>query len=116
MIGGHWVSRVTWNPWDGRNWCLPNGRMGLILYIVYLTRMGRPGGAIKMSPLQMCMEGLKAVEEGGAKLDCLSMSKKLKVRHTRIDGPNGPKLEIRRQRRCRSGGKLGRCRRGGGCL
>ena len=73
--------------------------------------MGRPGGAIKMSPLQMCMEGLKAVEEGGAKLDCLSMSKKLKVRHTRIDGPNGPKLEIRRQRRCRSGGKLGRCRR-----
>ena len=59
-----------------------------------------------MLPRQVCLEGLKAEAEGGAKLDCLSIAKKPKVRHTQMDGSNGLRLEVRRQRRCRSGGKM----------
>ena len=60
--------------------------------------MKRPGDAVKMSPQQVCLEGSKADAEGGARLDCLSMVKKPKVRHTHRDGPSGPRLEVRRQR------------------
>ena len=51
-----------------------------------------------MSLWQMCLERLKAAAEGGARLDCLSMAKHPKVRHTHTDGPSGPRLEVRRQR------------------
>ena len=51
-----------------------------------------------MSPLQVCLEGLNWAADGGARFNCLSMVKKLKVRHTHKTGPRDPKLGVMEQR------------------
>ena len=68
---------------------------------------------MKMSPLQVCREGLNWVADGGIRFDCLSMVKKLKVRHTRKAEPRAPRLGMMVQRRWSRGGRMGRHHRGG---
>ena len=58
---------------------------------------------MKMSPLQVCLEESNWEEEGGDRFDCLSIAKKLKVRHTRKAEPRDHKLEVMVQRQWRSG-------------
>ena len=41
--------------------------------LVQWMRSNRPGGARKISSLQVCLEGSKVEAEDGAKLLCLSM-------------------------------------------
>ena len=43
-----------------------------------------------MSPLQVCREGLNWAEDRVARLDCLSMTKNPKVRHTHKAWTEGP--------------------------
>ena len=59
-----------------------------------------------MSPLQVCLEESNAEADKGAMLDCHSMTKE-QVRHTCMAGPSGPRLVVRMERRCSSGGKIG---------
>ena len=54
---------------------------------------------MKMSPLQVCLEGLNWEADGGARFDCVSMAKKPKVRHTSKAGPMDARLEVMEQRR-----------------
>ena len=51
-----------------------------------------------MSPLQVYHEGLNWAADGGARFDCLSIVKKLKVRHTRKAGPRAHTLGVKVQR------------------
>ena len=73
----------------------------------------RPGGACNTSALQVCLEGSNWREEGGARLLCLSMPKKPRVRATRMAGPKSPRLEEREHSLCSRGGKIGKRLRGG---
>ena len=66
-----------------------------------------------MSPLQVCLEGLKVDADAVVKLLCLSNVKTLSVRHTCMEAPSGPRLEVRRQRQWRRGGRMGKHLRGG---
>ena len=66
-----------------------------------------------MSPLQVCCEGSNWAADGGARFDCLSMAKKLKVRHTRKAEPRAQRLGVMEQRQWSSGGRMGRRHRGG---
>ena len=61
----------------------------------------------------MCLEESKAEGEVGAMLLCLSNAKKTNVRHTRMEGPSGPRVDIRRHRQCRGEGRIGSHLRGG---
>ena len=58
--------------------------------LVYWTRICCPGGTMKMSPLQVCLEGSNLEADGGARFNCLSMVKKPKVRHPRKAGLRTP--------------------------
>ena len=68
---------------------------------------------MKMSHLQVCLEGSKWEADGGAMFNCLSMAKKTKVRHTRKAGSRDPRMEVMEQRRWGSRGRIGRHRRDG---
>ena len=50
-------------------------------------------------PLQVCLAGSNWEVDGGARFDCLSMTKKPKVRHTHKAGLRDPRLEVMEQRR-----------------
>ena len=95
---------MTWHPWDGEHWHSSNG----------LMCFGPPNhnlearGCHEDVPPTSVPRWIKLEGEGGARLDCCSMVKKPKVRHTRKAGPRGPRLEVMVQRRCRSIGKMGR--------
>ena len=65
-----------------------------------------------ISPLQVCLDGLNCEAEGGSRLDCLSMVKKLKVRHTCKAETRHPRLGLMVQRLCRSRCKMGGCHKG----
>ena len=67
---------------------------------------------MKMSPLQVCLDGLNYEAEGRARFDFLSIAKNRKVRHTHKAGPREPKLELMVQRRWRSGCRMGMCHKG----
>ena len=62
-------------------------------------------GAMKMSSLQVCLDGSNLEAEGGARS---VMAKKRNVKHTDKAGLRGPGLEMMVQRRCKSEGKMGR--------
>ena len=64
---------------------------------------------MKVSPLQVCNEGSNWEADGGARFNCLSMVKNLKVRHTRKAGPRSPRVGLMVQRWWISGGRM--CRR-----
>ena len=51
-----------------------------------------------MSPLQVCWEESNWAADGGARFDCLSMAKNLKVRHKRRAGPRACRLSVMMQR------------------
>ena len=51
--------------------------------LVHWIRIMRPGGAMKMFHLQVCLVGSNCEAEGGARFYCLSIAKKPKVRHIR---------------------------------
>ena len=53
---------------------------------------------MKMSPLEVCLEGSNWAADGGTRFDCLSMAKKLKVRHTHKAGQRDPRLRVIEQR------------------
>ena len=57
------------------------------MVLVHLTMRRIPGGARRTPPLQECLVGSKVFAEGGARLLCLSIPRKPKVRHTFMDGP-----------------------------
>ena len=66
-----------------------------------------------MLPLYVCLEGSKLAADCGARLECLNIAKKAKVQQTLRAGPTRARLEVRRQKRCNSGGKMGSLCRGG---
>ena len=53
---------------------------------------------MKMSHLQVCLDGSNWEVEGGARFDYLSIAKNPKVRHTCKAGPRDLKLEVIIQR------------------
>ena len=55
-------------------------------------------GAMKMSTLQVCLDGSNCKADGGAKFGCFRVAKKPNVRHTRKAGPRSPRLEVIMQR------------------
>ena len=69
-----------------------------------------------MSPLQVCLDRSNWEADGGARFDCLSMVKKLMVRHTRKAGSRDPMLEVMEQRQWSSGERMGRLHRGDVCI
>ena len=71
---------------------------------------------MKMSPLQMCLEGFNWAADGGTRFDCLSMVKKRKVRHTHKAEPRVPRLSVMEQRRWSSERRMRRGGRGGICM
>ena len=55
--------------------------------LVHLTKTNSPGVSVKMSPIPVCLKGLKDVGDAGAKLLCLSKTKKPNIRYTHMEGP-----------------------------
>ena len=68
---------------------------------------------MKMSRLQVSNEGSNWAADGGARIDCLSMAKKPKVRHKHKAGLRAPRLGVKVQKRWSSRGRMGRRHRGG---
>ena len=66
--------------------------------LTHRTRIWKPGGSMKKSPLQVCLVRSNCEAEGGARLYCLSMVKNPKVRHTGKAGPRDPRLEVMEQK------------------
>ena len=61
--------------------------------LIQWTRSIRPGGEKKISPQQVCLEGLKVAVVDGARLLCRSIhvAKNPNVKHTCMEGPSGPR-------------------------
>ena len=59
MVSSYSICGVTKHLRDGEHWCSTDR-----LVFVHLTRIWRPGGAMKISHLQMCVEGLNREAEG----------------------------------------------------
>ena len=55
--------------------------------------MSSHGGAMMISPLQVCLDKSNWCEVGWARLLCQSMTKKPNIRHTHIEAQIGQRLE-----------------------
>ena len=53
---------------------------------------------MKMSPLQVCLEGSKDEADAGVMFLCVRKAKKPNVRYTHMAGPIGLRLEVRRHK------------------
>ena len=71
---------------------------------------------MKMSPVQVCLDGPNWEAEGGARLDCLCIAKNPKVRSTCKAGLIDSKQEVMVQRQWKSGDRMGGCCMGGICM
>ena len=94
MVGRDRISGVFRHFRDGEYWCPVHRLMGL----------GPPDQDLKtwrshedVLP-HVCHEGSNCAAEGGTRLDCLSMTKNPKVRHTHKAGSRSPRLVVMVQR------------------
>ena len=62
-----------------------------------LTKMRWPGDAKMRSSWQVCLDGSNLAGVAGARLLILCITNKPNTRHTSMEGPISPRLEVRKQ-------------------